>query len=95
MLAVTDEAILTIRQLAESSQAPQGAGLRIAANPDDGSLTVGLAAAPAQGDETVSLSGASVFLDQDAAALLNDKTLDATSDDAGRVQFLLTNGESG
>lgn len=94
MLAVTDEAITTIRQLTDSSQAPQGAGLRIAANPADGSLTVGLAAAPAQGDETVSRSGTSVFLDPDAATLLSDKTLDATSDEAGRVQFILINGES-
>jgi Fe-S cluster assembly iron-binding protein IscA len=34
-------------------------------------------------------SGARVFLDPEAAAILDDKTLDVTSDNSGQIQFAI------
>ena len=60
---------------------------RIAADANAGSLTLSLAAEPNEGDQIVDASGARVFLDSDAALLLDDKALDAEVDSAGAVQF--------
>lgn len=87
MLTVTDNAITEIRAITEQPQAPVGGGLRISAEPDRSALTLTLAAAPAADDAVIDEGGARVFLDQTAAALLDDKTLDTTTDSGGQVQF--------
>jgi Fe-S cluster assembly iron-binding protein IscA len=60
--------------------------VRIASNAE-GALTLALAAGPATGDDVVENSGARVFLEPEAGALLEDKTLDAAHDAQGNLQF--------
>lgn len=90
MLTLTDQATNVIRALAEKTDAPEQAGLRIAA-PGDGTepLTVTAAITPEAGDEVVEENGARVFLEPAAAMLLGDQMLDAHVDDDGRVEFML------
>jgi iron-sulfur cluster assembly protein len=87
MLTLTENAVLVIRDLTAQQAAPEGAGLRIATDLAAGSLTLALAEQPAQGDQVVDESGARIFLDADAAQLLDDKALDAAVDAEGTVQF--------
>ena len=85
MLAVTEKAIATIRDLTDAPDVPAGAGLRIATDPRDGSLSFRLAATPWQGDEVLARSGALLFLDHEAVILLSDKKLDAVTRIDGQV----------
>jgi Fe-S cluster assembly iron-binding protein IscA len=90
MLAVTDNAATVIRDLTSQGEVPDGAGragLRIAADANEGSLTLSLAPQPEQGDQVVDAAGARLFLDEDAAVMLDDKELDAAVDPGGSVQF--------
>ena len=87
MLSLTTNAATTIRTLVEGSEVPEAGGLRIAKDPAVGSLTLSLAAVPAEDDQVLETSGARLFLDPRAAVILEDKTLDAASDSEGRVQF--------
>jgi len=91
MLTMTENAISTIRQLETASDVPDGTGLRIASSPTDGSLTLSLVVAPAPGDEVIEDAGAMLFLDQAAAAMLDDKTMDASVNSEGRVEFRFGN----
>lgn len=86
-LTLTENAVLVIRDLTAQQAAPEGAGLRIATDLAAGSLTLALAEQPVQGDQVVDESGARIFLDADAAQLLDDKALDAAVDAEGTVQF--------
>lgn len=77
MLVLTDQAKDVIKGIVEEA-GPDG-GLRIAAaggGNGDTALEFGLAPAPSDGDEVVDEDGAKVFLDEAAAAVLADKTLD-------------------
>lgn len=87
MLTMTENAVLVIRDLTAQQQAPPGAGLRIASDAAAGSLTLALVASPAQGDQVVDNDGARVFLDPQAAQILDDKALDAVIDAEGGVRF--------
>jgi iron-sulfur cluster assembly protein len=87
MLTLTDNAVAAIQNLTTQQDVPEGCGLRIGTDPAVGSLTLSLAPAPQAGDQILDTTGATVFLDSEAAPLLEDKALDATFDDAGRVQF--------
>lgn len=89
MLTLTDGARLAIRSLISPADAPDDAGVRIAATGgSDGQgpeLALSIVPAPAPGDEVVEDHGARVFLDATAAQLLGDETLDAQID-AGAEQ---------
>jgi Fe-S cluster assembly iron-binding protein IscA len=61
--------------------------LRIATDPAGAALTLTLAEEPAQGDQVVDSAGARIFLDSEAAQLLDDKALDAAVNPQGGVQF--------
>ena len=87
MLALTNNAVLVIRDLTAQQEAPTGAGLRIASDPAAGSLTLALAEQPERGDQVVDSDGARIFLDPEAAQILDDKALDAAVDAQGAVQF--------
>jgi iron-sulfur cluster assembly protein len=87
MLAVTDNAATVIRDLTSQDEVPDGSGLRIAADAAEGALTLTLASAPEEGDQIVNSSGARLFLDSDAALLLEDKELDAAVEPGGSIQF--------
>ncbi|WP_262281618.1 iron-sulfur cluster assembly accessory protein [Micromonospora sp. MA102] len=93
MLTMTDNAVLVIRDLANQQDVAEEGGLRIAADTDAGSLSIELVEQPAQGDQVIDDQGARIFLDADAAELLNDTSVDATVDDEGVVQFGFTDKE--
>jgi iron-sulfur cluster assembly protein len=87
MLTVTDNAADQIRTLTDLPDALEGGGLRIATDSEAGSLLLSLAGSPVEGDEVLDTAGARLFLDPEAALILDDKELDASVDGAGRVQF--------
>jgi iron-sulfur cluster assembly protein len=88
VLTLTDNAKTQIRNLVDHPEVPDEGGVRIASN-SDGALTLAVAAGPAEGDAVVEDAGARVFLEQDAGALLTDKTLDAAVDPDGNLQFAI------
>jgi Fe-S cluster assembly iron-binding protein IscA len=87
VLTLTDSATSQIRNIIDQPEVPEGCGLRIANDPSAGGLTLTIAAAPADGDQVLDAAGARVFLDSQAAAVLDDKSLDAAVDTDGQVQF--------
>jgi Fe-S cluster assembly iron-binding protein IscA len=89
MLTLTDNAVSVIRDITDRRDAPEGAGVRIAADPTAGALTFSLAADPIAGDQVLDASGARLFLDVKAAAVLDDKALDARIDTEGHVKFAI------
>ncbi|MEU4788461.1 iron-sulfur cluster biosynthesis family protein [Micromonospora tulbaghiae] len=93
MLTMTDNAVLVIRDLAAQQDVADAGGLRIAADTDAGSLSIELVPQPVQGDQVVDTEGARIFLDSDAAELLNDTSVDAVVDEEGVVQFGFTDKE--
>ena len=77
MLSLTEQAKEVIKGIVE--EVGPEAGLRITASGDgngDTALDFDLAPAPGEGDEVVEDDGAKVFLDEAAAAVLADTTLD-------------------
>jgi Fe-S cluster assembly iron-binding protein IscA len=97
MLALTDQAKDVIKGIVEEGElGPQG-GLRItAANESNGdtALEFELAEAPGEGDKVVSDGGAQVFLDEIAAEVLADKTLDV-EEHGDHFHFSLGEQENG
>ncbi|WP_174535534.1 iron-sulfur cluster biosynthesis family protein [Micromonospora chalcea] len=93
MLTMTDNAVLVIRDLAAQQDVAEAGGLRIAADTEAGSLSIELVPEPVRGDQVVDTEGARIFLDSDAAELLNDTSVDAVVDDEGVVQFGFTEKE--
>lgn len=87
MLTMTENAVTEIRNLTDLSQAPEGGGVRIAADPAAGDLTLSLAAKPADDDTVLDNDGARLFLDANAKTILDDKTLDVVKDPNGEIQF--------
>jgi len=87
VLTMTPNAVAVIEQITSDPEAPDGAGLRITAQPEGYQLSV--SAAPGQGDQVIEAEGARLFLDPAAAVDLGDKTLDAQIDPAGSAQFFL------
>jgi Fe-S cluster assembly iron-binding protein IscA len=80
-----------ICQLTDRPELPDGAGLRIASSEQEPNLTVSPAGTPEAGDQVVESEGARVFLEPEAAAMLDDKVLDARVNDSGGVEFLVAN----
>ena len=84
MLTLTDSAKEMVRDMVSSGDAPEGSGLRISAAHDEGgapALSLELASEPAEGDQVLDDEGTRVFLEPGAAALLDDKVLDAERHD--------------
>jgi Fe-S cluster assembly iron-binding protein IscA len=80
VLTLTPTAAEVVRRMVDQSPIPGSGGLRIAAGEDTGAgvpLELSLVGEPEALDETVEQSGATVYLDSDAAELLDDKLLDA------------------
>jgi iron-sulfur cluster assembly protein len=78
VLTLTPGAIEAVRGLLTSEGAPEDAGLRFSGREDAGEVEIDLevAEAPAEGDAVVESGGARVFLDELAADMLDDQTLD-------------------
>jgi iron-sulfur cluster assembly protein len=92
VLTITQDAAAAIEAVVDSAPTDsEQAGLRIArrVSPDgQPGLELSVADAPAADDAIVASEGTPVFLDADAAQLLDDKVLDAKVE-GGQVGFML------
>jgi iron-sulfur cluster assembly protein len=91
VLTITTDAATAIKGIVDSA-AVEGGGLRIYAEPQNdsqASLEIALTPEPGAGDEIVDAEGATVYLEQNAAAYLEDKQLDADIEDE-QVRFSIT-----
>lgn len=91
MLTLTDEATTAVKTItAQFPDAPQG-GVRIeGAGSPESQFALSVVDAPEANDAVIENAGARVFLDADAAAVLDDRVLDAQIDPQGSVQFAVT-----
>ncbi|WP_136709712.1 Fe-S cluster assembly protein HesB [Agromyces sp. H66] len=95
MLTLTDNASTAVKEIVERSGAAGEAGLRIDA--DDAAATdfaVAIVPTPLEHDTVVEQDGARVYLGENAAQALDDKTLDARVSEDGRVAFDLLHQQS-
>ena len=92
MLTLTDSASTVVKTITERTPEIQKAGLRISADQTEpAEFSVAIAPAPEPNDTVVESSGAKVYLEEHAAAALEDKVLDAQFTDDGAVQFAIGN----
>jgi Fe-S cluster assembly iron-binding protein IscA len=80
VLALTENAVEAVQEILSSSEdAPELGGLRLVAEPagTQMNLQLSVVALPAEDDEVIEEQGARLFLDPEAASLLDDKVLDA------------------
>lgn len=96
MLTITHDAAAAIDAVVHSApDAPDTAGLRIArGTAPDGQegLSLSVADGPAPEDAVLEAEGTPVFLEREAAEMLDDKVLDARVEE-GRVGFALREQE--
>ncbi|MBV9380439.1 MAG: Fe-S cluster assembly protein HesB [Streptosporangiaceae bacterium] len=102
MLVMTEAAAEVVKSVTSGPDAPAGAGLRIVSasqGPNQpGLLKVSAVEGPAEDDQIIEGNGALVFLESEAAVVLNDKVLDARVDEQGQPYFTVgeqTPGHSG
>jgi iron-sulfur cluster assembly protein len=91
LLALTDNAVAAVKALVSSSEdVSETSGLRMVAEQEgmQANLHLSIALLPGEDDEVIEEQGARVFLDPEAAALLDDKVLDA-SVEQNQVAFTL------
>jgi Fe-S cluster assembly iron-binding protein IscA len=91
VLTITPEASHAIRGILDASDAPDGAMFRIAPQGQDGtapgpSLAVSVTDDPPADDQIVESEEVAVAVEPSAAAILDDKQLDATVVD-GQINF--------
>lgn len=88
MLKLTDTATLVVKEIVERSGGPEGTGLRInAEDPAGTEFAVEIVPTPEERDAIVEQAGARVYLGENAAVALSDKTLDASVSPDGHVEF--------
>jgi len=91
VLALTDSAVEAVKAIVEASDdAVDTSGLRMVAEPTvlGTNLRLSVVPLPAEDDEVIEDQGARLFLEPDAASLLDDKVLDANLDQ-GQLAFTL------
>jgi iron-sulfur cluster assembly protein len=89
LLALTESAVQAVKGIVSSlEETPENGGLRMATERtgEQANFQLSVVALPAEDDEVIEERGARVFLDRDAAVLLQDKVLDARVDE-GQVAF--------
>jgi len=89
LLTLTENASTIVKDIAQQQGGSESMGLRISSEDPSQGLMVTAAQQPHPGDQTVESDGAVVYLDPPASQQLNDQILDASVDEAGRVQFAL------
>lgn len=90
MLTLTENASTIVKDISAQPGLPATAGLRISSESAlEPTFEVTAAEAAEPGDQVVEQSGATVYLDETSAVMLDDKVLDATVDPSGRVEFAL------
>ncbi|KZB81353.1 hypothetical protein [Amycolatopsis regifaucium] len=91
MLTVTEAAAEAITALTGQEGIDDGSGLRFAMHSQRGDspqLAVSVAPQPESGDKVLGADGGpKVFLEPEAAELLDDKVLDVQQDETGEVAF--------
>ena len=91
LLALTDDAVEAVRNIVSSSdELPETGGLRMVAERagTQANLQLSVVALPAEDDEVIEEQGVRVFLEPEAAALLDDKVLDASMEQ-NQVEFTI------
>jgi Fe-S cluster assembly iron-binding protein IscA len=89
MLTLSQSAVEAVDSLLQSStEVPDDAGLRID-TAGESRFTIELAPEPAPGDQVIEEGGARVFVDSEAAPMLDDAELDARRE-GDQVAFGLT-----
>ena len=81
LLALTDSAVQAVRNIVSSSeQDPETGGLRVVAERagTQANFQLRVVSLPAEDDEVIEEQGARVFLEPEAASLLDDMVLDAS-----------------
>jgi Fe-S cluster assembly iron-binding protein IscA len=91
LLTLTKHAQTAVRTLTQDPQAPENAGLRI--TPGNEGLELMRVAEPVPGDALIDEGGAWVFVEPQAAQLLDEQTLDAQVED-GNVNFFLASPDA-
>jgi iron-sulfur cluster assembly protein len=90
MLTLTENASTIVRDITTQPGMSETAGLRITTEAgDQASFAISAADQPQAEDQVVEQSGATVYLDETSAELLDDKILDAAVDEQGKVEFAL------
>src|ERR687896_394638 len=93
VLAISPSASEAIKGLVAASNLPPDGGVRISSHPEGpGTFALSLAPEADEADAVVEEQGAVVFLDDEIAPLLDDKTLDAHTQ-GDRVTFTFVGGE--
>jgi iron-sulfur cluster assembly protein len=79
LLALTDNAVEAVKRIVSSSD-NETSGLRMVAERSgtEANLQLSVVTLPAEDDEVIEERGARVFLEPEAASLLDDKVLDAS-----------------
>ena len=89
MLTLTENASTIVKTLTDQSP-DESAGLRISSNnPDNTAFAAAVAPEPEASDQVVESGGARIFLETQAAEILDDKVLDARVDEEGAVSFAI------
>jgi iron-sulfur cluster assembly protein len=97
LLALTDNAVQAVKNIVSSTEeVSEAGGLRLVAEPTPTQVNFELTvvALPAEDDEVIEEQGARVFLEQEAASLLDDKVLDAT-EQQNQVAFTISDQAEG
>lgn len=94
MLTLTDNATALVTTLVRRRTDTEGAGLRIHTSDQptqtgEARLAADVVVTPEPDDQVLDLPGAPVFLEGEAAIVLDDKILDANVDEEGAVSFSL------
>ena len=90
VLTLTENANTVVKNIVDQAGTGQEAGLRISQDePESPALHVMPTQGPQPGDQVLEEDGARVFLEETAAATLDDKILDAQVDANGGVQFTI------
>jgi iron-sulfur cluster assembly protein len=87
MLTLTETATTVVKTIVDQDPNTEASGLRINGEPGAPHLSVAVVAEPHDGDSIVEADGARVFLEENAAIALSDKTLDAEVGENGAVSF--------
>ncbi|WP_296603719.1 Fe-S cluster assembly protein HesB [Nocardioides sp.] len=90
MLTLTENASAIVNEITHQPGLAETAGLRITTDDSpEPAFAISAAQQGEPGDQVVEQGGATVYLDESAAQLLDDKILDAAVDPSGKVEFAL------
>jgi Fe-S cluster assembly iron-binding protein IscA len=98
VLTVTDEAAEAVKKMVERAEVAETGGLRIYSTPvTDSEATIRLTVVPEpeDGDRVIETGGSRIFLEEKAAAFLDDKVLNATFEDQSIAFAIETLPETG